>query len=266
MLILSKENVRKLVKTIFTIIISALAPILLLLFWQLAADQGWMNKSVLPSVKNVIETGIKITDSGKLQKHLIASIGRVLKGFALGGILGIILGIFMGLSKFLHRFLGSLVNLLRPIPMIAWIPIFILWFGIGETTKISLIALGTFWPVLLNTISGIISVDEKLIEVTTVLNKSKIIVLTRVILPAAVPSIFTGIRLGIGAAWSCVVAAEMIAATKGIGFMITYARETAKPGEVFVGVIVIGVIGLLIDVVIRRIEKRLLKWNSGINS
>lgn len=257
-----KKYVGKPAKRIIEFIIGILAPLILLLIWQLAADNGWMNKSVLPSVKKVVETGIKITASGKLPSHLGASFERVLIGFAIGAGLGLILGILMGLSPFLHKFLSSLVNLLRPVPMIAWIPIFILWFGIGEITKVFVIALGSFWPVLLNTISGIKSVDTKLLEVTKVLNKNKITVLTKVILPGAIPSIFTGIRLGIGAAWSCVVAAEMIAATRGVGFMITYARETAKPGEVFVGVIIIGVIGLLIDLVVRRIEKRLLKWNT----
>lgn len=263
---MAKKNTKWIAQRAFEVLLSILAPALLLFLWQTAAEQGWMNKSVLPSVEKVIETGVKITKSGKLQEQLVASIIRVLEGFVIGSALGVVLGVLMGLSKVLHRFLNSLVNILRPIPMIAWIPIFILWFGIGETTKVFVIALGTFWPVLLNTISGIKSVDRKLLEVAQVLNKRKLIVLTKVILPAAIPSIFTGIRLGIGTAWSCVVAAEMIAATKGIGFMITYARETAKPGEVFVGVIVIGIIGLLIDVVIRRIEKRLLKWNSGVNA
>lgn len=249
-------------KTVLNIFISLLAPVLLLLIWQISAEHGLVSKALLPPVTKIIETAIKITESGKLPGHLIVSIGRVLKGFAIGTVSGIIIGTIMGFSSFFNRFLSSLVNLLRPVPMIAWIPIFILWFGIGETTKVSVITLGTFWPVLLNTIQGIRSVDPKLLEVANVLKKNRKTVILKVVFPSATPSIFTGIRLGIGTAWSCVVAAEMIAASQGIGFMITYARETAKPAEVFVGVLVIGIIGLLIDILIRRLEKRLLRWNT----
>lgn len=255
-----KQN--KIGKTTINIFISLSAPVLLLLIWQISADRGWVSKALLPSVTKIVETAVNITESGKLPGHLIVSIGRVLKGFALGTAAGIIIGTIMGFSSFFNRFLNSLVGILRPVPMIAWIPIFILWFGIGEMTKVSVITLGTFWPVLLNTIQGIRSVDPKLLEVAKVLKKNRKTVIFKVVFPAATPSVFTGIRLGIGTAWSCVVAAEMIAASKGIGFMITYARETAKPAEVFVGVFVIGIIGLLIDILIRRLENRLLRWNA----
>lgn len=186
---------------------------------------------------------------------------RVAKGFLIGAVLGILVGTIIGFSKFFNRFLGSLVGIFRPVPMIAWIPLLILWLGIGEETKVSLITVGTFWPVLLNTIHGIQSVDPKLLEVAKILKKGKVTVICRVILPSALPAMFTGLRLGMGSAWSCVVAAEMIAASKGIGFMITYAREVSKPAEVMVGVFVIGTIGLLIDVVIQKIQKHILRWN-----
>lgn len=243
------------------IVISLSAPILLLLVWQMSSSLGWINKSILPSVTKVVETAVDLIRSGKLQGHILISISRVAKGFLIGTALGISVGTLMGFSRFFHRFLGSLVGILRPVPMIAWIPLLILWLGIGEKTKISLITVGTFWSVLLNTIHGIQSVDPKLLEVAKILKKGKANVIFKVIFPSALPSIFTGIRLGMGSAWSCVVAAEMIAASKGIGFMITYAREVAKPAEVLVGVAVIGLIGLLIDTVILRIQKVLLKWN-----
>jgi sulfonate transport system permease protein len=121
--------------------------------------------------------------------------------------------------------------------------------------------IGSFWPVLLNTIHGIHSVDNKLIEVGAILEKNKLQILRRIILPAAVPSIFTGIRLGMGTAWTCVVAAEMIAASRGIGYMITYARELSQPDVVLVGVFAIGLVGLLIDTGIQHLQRHLLKWN-----
>ena len=169
----------------------------------------------------------------------------------------------MGLSKYINSFLGSIVGILRPIPMIAWMPLLILWFGIAEKSKYVVIAIGTFWSVLLNTIHGIHSVDPKLKEVATVLEKKPITVLFKVVYPAALPGIFTGIRLGMGAAWSCVVAAEMIAATKGIGYMIMYARELSKPDVLLVGMLSIGLVGLIIDSGIMYLEKLILRWNVG---
>ncbi|MCR4642815.1 MAG: ABC transporter permease [Lachnospiraceae bacterium] len=245
------------------IIVSILAPVLLLVIWQISAQKGWVNKALLPAVTKIFDTAVGISETGKLPGHLLASLSRVVKGFLAGASLGIAIGTLMGFSKWVNHFLSSLVSLLRPIPMIAWIPIFILWMGIGELTKISVITLGTFWPVLLNTIQGICSVDNKLLEVAKVLKKKRKTIVLKVVFPAALPSIFTGLRLGMGAAWSCVVAAEMIAARQGIGFMITYARETAKPAEVFVGVFVIGLIGFFIDVLLRRLESHLLKWNTA---
>lgn len=243
------------------IVISILAPILLLAVWQVSSMAGILNKSILPSFTYVLQTGADLIKSGKLQGHILISISRVAKGFCIGTVLGIGIGTVMGFSKFFNRFLGSLVGILRPVPMIAWIPLLILWMGIGEETKVSLITVGTFWSVLLNTIHGIQSVDPKLLEVAKILKKDRVNVTFKVVFPSALPSIFTGIRLGMGSAWSCVVAAEMIAASKGIGFMITYAREVSKPAEVLVGVAVIGMIGLLIDTLILKLQKVLLKWN-----
>lgn len=243
------------------IIISISAPVLLVIIWEISSNLGLINQSILPSFSKVVETAAKLIESGKLQAHVITSIGRVAKGFLLGACLGVIVGTIMGFSRFFNRFLGSLVGIFRPVPMIAWIPLLILWLGIGEETKVSLITVGTFWPVLLNTIHGIQSVDPKLLEVAKILKKNKPTVIFRVVFPSAMPAIFTGIRLGMGSAWSCVVAAEMIAASKGIGFMITCAREVSKPAEVMVGVFVIGITGLLIDVVIQKIQKYILKWN-----
>lgn len=252
---------KEVIPSIKKILISIAAPILLLLLWQYATASGAASQAVLPSIRKVVETALKLIENGKLVGHLSISFQRVIKGFLLGSSVGIVIGVVMGYSKFFNRFLGSLVGILRPIPMIAWIPLLILWLGIGEETKVTLIALGTFWSVLLNTIHGIQSVDSKLLEVAKVLNKPTASIIFQVVLPSAIPSIITGLRLGFGIAWSCVVAAEMIAASQGMGYMITYARETSKPAEVMVGVLVIGLIGLLIDKVLLTIQKKIVRWN-----
>jgi sulfonate transport system permease protein len=210
----------------------------------------------------VVLSALRINiENGKLSRHLIISFQRVLRGFTIGAGIGIVIGSLMGLSQTIHRVLNSLVGIFRPVPMIAWIPLLILWLGIGEGSKISVIVIGSFWPVLLNTIHGIHSVDNKLIEVGVILEKNRLQILWKIILPAAIPSIFTGIRLGMGTAWTCVVAAEMIAASRGIGYMITYARELSQPDVVLVGVFSIGLVGLLIDTGIQQLQRHLLKWN-----
>ena len=156
----------------------------------------------------------------------------------------------------------TFIGLLRPIPTIAFIPLFILLMGIGETSKTALIFIGAFWPCLLNTISGIHAANTKLIEVAAVFGKNKLVILKDIILPSAVPSVFTGLRLGISTSWSCVVAAEMIASNVGVGYLITYAREMSKPAMLFIGIIAIGLIGLLIDLVMQLLQKKVVYWEN----
>lgn len=255
---------RKVLYNVQGIVTFLIVPVGLVIVWQICSDLGYINQHILPSPKREIETVVDLVSSGKLQGHLLVSGIRVLKGFLIGGTAGIVIGSIMGLSKLINKLLISLVGIFRPIPMIAWIPMLILWMGIGEESKVTVIAIGSFWPILLNTIQGILSVDSKLLEVASILEKNRWQIVTKVIFPAALPSVFTGIRLGVGAAWTCVVAAEMIAASQGIGFMITYARELTQPHVMLVGVFSIGLVGLLIDTLILKLQKRMLKWNVDI--
>lgn len=236
-------------------------PLVLLLLWQIMGDNGAINAAVMPTPAGIGETFKELLKDGELAENLGASIRRVLIGFCFGTSAGLVIGIITGLYPKINKAVAAVFGILRPIPMIGLVPLMILWFGIGEKSKIIVIAVGTFWSVLINTQEGVFQVSGKLIEVAQLLEKDKITVLTRIILPAAVPSIFTGIRLGFGNAWKSVVAAEMLAATKGIGYMIEYARELAQPGKLFVGLLSIGVIGLVTDAVILTVQKRLLVWN-----
>lgn len=240
--------------------LSVLAPIIILFIWHLAGENHWINQAILPSLGKTLTVAGNLILDGTLWENITVSIGRVLKGFVVGAVFGIVIGTLMGLSRVFYYFLQTLVGIFRPVPMIAWIPLFILWIGIDDSFKVTLIALGTFWSVLLNTIHGIQSVDPKLLEVAEALEKDKFTVVRKIIFPSALPAILTGIRLGMGAAWSCVVAAEMIAASKGIGYMIMFAREMAQPAKLMVGVFTIGLVGLLIDTVILKIQKILVKW------
>ena len=251
---------KKAIHPALRVILGIAAPVLIIIIWLIAGANGLINQAILPTLDRIVNVAISLIKSGDLWEDIAVSIGRVLQGFLIGAVLGVIIGVLMGLSKVFYSILQTLVGIFRPIPMIAWIPLFILWIGIGEEFKVSLIALGSFWSVLINTIHGIQTVDPKLLEVAQALEKDRKTVVLKIVLPAALPSILTGIRLGMGAAWSCVVAAEMIAASSGVGYMIMFAREMAQPAKLMVGVLVIGIIGLLIDTIILNIQKLLVKW------
>jgi sulfonate transport system permease protein len=238
-------------------------PVLLITVWQLASNLDWLQSSILPSPLVIAQTLLDLLKSGELLKNIAISLLRVLEGFAIGAGLGLIVGFIMGLSKSMERVLSLITGLLRPIPTIAWIPALILWMGIGESSKITVIAVGSFWPVLLSAIQGVRSTDPKYLEVARILEKDRATLLTKVIIPSALPSIFTGLRVGMGIAWASVVGAELIAASSGIGFMIMYAREVSQPDVMLVGVAAIGLTGLLIDFLLLQLQRRLLKWNSA---
>jgi sulfonate transport system permease protein len=201
-------------------------------------------------------------NNGKFAKNVVASLKRVIEGYLIGAILGFVIGTLIGIYKNVNRALLAVIGILRPIPPIALIPFFILWLGIGETAKITVIAIGSFWPVLLNTMQGISDTDRKLLEVANVFGKNKLVVFFKIILPSAVPAIFTGLRLGISQAWTCVVTAEMIAASAGVGFMIQYARELAQPDLLLLGIITIGIIGIIIDAVMIFLQKKIVYWKT----
>lgn len=234
-------------RTIKNIILAVIVPILLLLVWEVIVRQGVVNKNLIPPPTTLWRTFIELITSGKLQSALAVSFKRVFAGFFIASIAGILLGFFMGLFEPVNRAMSSLVNVLRPIPTIALIPIFIIVLGIGEPANISIIVIGALWPILLNTTAGVLSVDRKLMELAYVYRIGKSKVIFQIILPSALYSIITGLRLGIGGAWMSVVAAEMIGATSGIGYMIMFAKSLAQAANMYVLVLVIGVIGLLID-------------------
>lgn len=242
------------------VIISLILPAAIFVFWYFGSEKAIFNASIIPSPHKIVVQFQKMVSDGSLVDHIVTSFKRVLMGYLLGAGTGVILGIFIGLYTRLNQLFIVLIGLLRPIPPIACIPLFIMIMGIGEGSKIALIFIGAFWPCLLNTISGIHSTNQKLIEVAQVFGKNKLIILKDIILPSAVPSIFTGLRLGISTAWSCVVAAEMIAATVGVGYLIMYARQMSKPAMLFIGIISIGLIGLIIDLVMQFLQKKVVYW------
>lgn len=243
-------------------IFAMVLPIAIIVYWYIGSENHLFNASIIPSPHKIWVQLEKMIANGSLLEHIVNSFRRVLTGYFLGAASGVVLGILIGLYTRLNQLCIALIGILRPIPPIACIPLFILIMGIGESSKIALIFIGAFWPCLLNTISGIHATNKKLVEVAEVFGKGKWIILKDIILPSAVPSIFTGLRLGISTAWSCVVAAEMIASTVGVGYLIMYAREMSKPAMLFIGIISIGLIGLIIDLVMQLLQKKIVYWEN----
>lgn len=239
-------------------------PVILLSIWQGAGVLGWIRPNLLPLPSTIAVTLVDLVKTGELFVHLGISILRVGQGFILGATLGVLVGVQVALVKKLRIAVSLIFGLLKPIPTIAWIPVLILWMGIDEGSKITVISIGSFWTVLVNVVQGIRNVDKKYLEVATILEKDQRTLLTQVVLPAALPAIFTGVRVGIDIAWRSVVGAELIAAASGVGYMIMYARELSQIDVVLVGVFSIGLTGIVIEQFLRLLEKRLLGWNVNL--
>ena len=238
-------------------------PVLVLLWWQFASTHGLVRPSLFPPPTQLASTFASLVTSGTLGKALAISFARVFTGFAIGTTLGVITGFLMGLFPVVDRALSLFTSVLRPIPIIALIPLFIVLFGIGELTNVTLIVIASFWPVLLNTISGIRNVNDRLLEFAYAYRIPSARTVFQIILPSSVSSIITGIRLGLGAAWMSVVAAEMIGAGNGIGYLIMYSRELAQTGSLYVYVLIIGLIGLLLDRMLLVLQTKLTRTFKG---
>jgi NitT/TauT family transport system permease protein len=202
--------------------------------------------------------------SGELPSDALASLSRVLIGFAIGTLLALPLGLFMGVNATVFRLFNPTIEILRPIPPIAYIPLAMLWFGLGNPPAYFLISLGAFFPVLINTISGVRNVDSIFIRAAQNLGAGGLTMFWRIILPAATPHILTGVRVGLGVAFIVVIVAEMIAVNSGVGYRILEAREYTYTDKVIAGMFTIGLLGLGLDLIVSRINNYLLRWHRGL--
>lgn len=200
-----------------------------------------------------------------LLRHIAASTLRVAAGFGCGALLAIIVGAAMGLSRRIDALLDPAFQALRSIPSLAWVPVLLLWMGIDEAPKITLVAIGAFFPVHLAVVAGIRNVDRKLVELGAVYRLKPWRLFVRILLPAALPQIFTGLRTGLSLAWMFVVAAELIAATRGLGYLLSDGRETSRPDIVFGAIILLGLLGKLTDSAMKAIESRVLVWRDTVD-
>lgn len=244
--------------------VAFIAPTLILATWHLTASSGWMPGYLLPRPAEVVDWLLRLAGSGELFVHLGASFRRALGGFAIGASVATVLGVLTGYVLLARNLIDPTIHALRTIPGLAWTPMFILWFGIGETSKFALIALVTFFPVYLNTMAGVAGVDRKLIEVARVNRIAGLRLMWSILLPASLPSYFVGLRQSMGVAWIVVVAAELMGASKGIGFLLLDGQMTGRPALVIACMIIFAVSGKTTDAVLTVIGRRALRWQDTV--
>ncbi|GAB1836959.1 aliphatic sulfonate ABC transporter permease SsuC [Achromobacter xylosoxidans] len=238
-----------------------LVPALILGLWQLAAQAGWLSSRILPAPLAVAAAAWSLAVSGELWQHVRISALRALWGLLLGGGLGLALGLLNGSSRTAETLLDTTLQMIRNIPVLALIPLIILWFGIEETAKLALLSLGVFFPVYLNTFHGIRSVDPALIEMGRSYGLTGWRLYRDVILPGALPSILVGLRFALGLVWVILIVTETISAQSGIGYMTMNAREFLQTDVVLLGILLYALLGKAADTLARLLERRLLRWN-----
>jgi NitT/TauT family transport system permease protein len=248
-------------------VLAWIVPLLLLAFWHYAVKWGWTR--LIPSPADVAEYMVDFVWGGiwddafsaTMHIHLLASMSRVYGGFALAAIVAVPLGILIGRNDTVRALLDPFLQLMRPIPVTAWLPLSMILFGLGARSAFFLVFLGAFYPILLNTVFGVRSVEKRLFEAASMLGCSPSAQFTKVVLPAALPSIFTGLRLGLGLAWFVIVVGEMTGVPQGLGAVIMDGRTLSRTELVICGMIVIGIAGFLSDRVVVMVMNRLLRWS-----
>jgi ABC-type nitrate/sulfonate/bicarbonate transport system permease component len=238
-----------------------ISPLLLLMIWELITRQGWIAAWFLPVPTEVFRTLIDMVNSGELLHHAAISLGRAVSGYAIAAVVGVGLGVLIAWSRIVEDFFDPLIELIRPLSTFALIPIFFLWFGIGNTSKIMIIFKSCFFPIVLNTIAGIKGVDKKLIMAARSLGADGRQMWTRVLLPSAMPMIITGMRISTAIAMMALVGVEMLSSDSGLGFLVIDAQRTFDTERVFAGIVVLALLGFSLDRLARKIQDRILSWH-----
>ena len=238
----------------------AVSPVVIVLAWEALSRLGILPARTLAAPSAILASAWQLVADGELLPNLAVSLARVAAGFTLGSLLGVALATASGLSRRGEDMLDAPLQMLRTLPHLALVPLFILWFGIGELPKVALVTLGALFPVYLNLFAGIRGADPKLVEAGRVFGLGRWQVIRRIVLPAALPSLLTGLRYGLGVSWLTLVVAEQIAAASGIGHMINDARDFLRTDVIVVGLLVYALLGLAADAAIRAVERHTLRW------
>ncbi len=239
-------------------------PLTLLAAWWAATASGAVKSYQLASPRDVVRELGTLFESGMLWRDIGASVERVALGFAIALAVALVLGSFVGSSRAAERALDPTLQAIRAVPSLAWVPLILLWLGIGETAKIALVAIGAFFPIYVALVAGIRGVDRKLVEVGQTFGLSRAALVTRVLVPATLPQLLVGARIGLTQAWLFVVAAELLAATNGLGFLLTDGQQTSRTDEILVAILLFALCGKLSESLMRLLERRLVGWTDTV--
>jgi sulfonate transport system permease protein len=237
-----------------------LLPVLVAAGWELVVRLGWSDGRLVPPPSVIFATFAELWRAGELQRHILVTTGRVAAGFAIGVVAGTVIGAIAGYSALIRRLIDPTMQALRSIPSIAWVPIFVLWFGIFEASKITLIAVGVFFPVYLGVMGAIMSVDRKLVEVGRAFRLSSPAMVRRILLPAVLPHYVIALRSGLGLGWMFVVAAELLGASEGLGYLLIDGQQLGKPAQIVAAIVAFAIIGKISDWLIVIATAPLLRW------
>jgi sulfonate transport system permease protein len=245
------------------VILGAALPVILISVWEILSRTGVVPAYQLPAPSVILETIFGLAADGSLWGHIGITVYRVFIGFLIGTAFAVILGAVVGFYSKAEQIFDPMIQAFRSIPSLAWVPLFILWMGIGEPSKVTMIAVGVFFPVYLNVVSGIGGVDRKLIEVGKMYGLNTFQLIKRVILPASLPSFLTGLRSGLGLGWMFVVAAELMGASTGLGYLLVLGQNTLSPETILASIVLFAIIGKLSDWILKTVELRSLHWQDN---
>jgi sulfonate transport system permease protein len=244
-------------------LLGLLLPVGLALAWEIVVWLGLSSGRLVPPPSRIFATILELAESGELMRHINATMTRVIVGFGLGVATGTILGAISGYWQLARRLLDPTVQALRAIPSLAWVPLFVLWLGIFETSKIVLIAVGVFFPVYLGVMGAILSVDRKIVEVGRTFRLSGPAMIRRILLPAVLPAYVVALRVGLGLGWMFVVAAELIGASEGLGYLLLDGQQLGKPAQILAAIVIFAILGKTTDWLIEIAAAPLLRWQDA---
>jgi sulfonate transport system permease protein len=252
--------------TIQRLVLALALPVGLAVMWELVVRSGWSDGRLMPPPSRIWQEFEELARNGELWRHMAATLLRVAVGFGLGTAAGTLLGALAGYSSLTRRLIDPTLQGLRAVPSIAWIPLFILWLGIFETSKVALIAVGVFFPVYLGVMAAILSVDRKIVEVGRVFRLSGFAMVRRILLPAVLPGYVVSLRAGLGLGWMFVIAAEFMGASEGLGYLLIDGQQLGKPAEIVAAILAFAVLGKLTDALVAYTAAPFLRWEDAFGA
>jgi sulfonate transport system permease protein len=243
-----------------------LGPAVVVVLWAVATNAGWVDARTLASPQAVLDATQRLLETGQLQDNLLVSLKRAMTGLMIGVTVGVVLALVAGLTRTGEFLLDANLQMLRSMPILALVPLAIVWFGIGEEVKILLVSLAVMFPIYLNTHAAVRGVDSRFVDLASTVGLGRVALVRRVVLPGALPGFFTGLRFSVAIAWLVLVVSEQINASSGIGYLMTQARNIGQTDVIMVGLVVYALLGLISDTLVRLLERNALTWQSTLQS